>query len=35
LNESDARRLLLRSFLSDVMPPDFEAIIEKWMDENV
>ena len=35
LNESDARRLLLRSFLSDVMPPDFEEIIEKWMDENV
>ena len=35
LKENQARRLLLRSFLSDVMPNDFEHIIEKWMDENV
>lgn len=35
LTQSEARRLLLRSFLADMMPSDFENIIETWMDENV
>ncbi len=35
LPEKQARRLLLQSFLGDLMPKDFDAIISKWMDENV
>lgn len=35
LNNFDATRLLLHSFLADVMPKDFESVIEKWMVENV
>ena len=35
LHEKQARRMLLQSFLGDLMPKDFDAIISKWMDENV
>ena len=35
LPPKQARRLLLKSFLGDLMPNDFDAIISKWMDENV
>ena len=35
LPEKQARHLLLQSFLGDLMPKDFDAIISKWMDENV
>ncbi len=35
LAEKQARHLLLQSFLGDLMPKDFDAIISKWMDENV
>ena len=30
-----ARHLLLQSFLGGLMPTEFDAIISKWMDENV
>ena len=35
LSEKQARLLLLQSFLGGLMPKDFDAIILKWMDENV
>jgi len=35
LTQKEARRLLLQSFLGDLMSTEFDAIISKWVDENV
>ncbi len=35
LPEQEAKRLLLRSFLGDLMPKDFDELISNWMDKNV
>ena len=34
LSEHEARKVLLSSFLKDLMPEDFSDIIQHWMDEN-
>ena len=34
LTNAAARRLLLSSFLSDMMPSEFSKTIQQWMDEN-
>lgn len=35
LSESEAKKILLSSFLGDLMPEEFSDIIQKWMGENV
>jgi len=34
LDEHDAKKILLSSFLGDLMPDEFSDIIQQWMDEN-
>ncbi len=34
LSESEAKKILLSSFLGDLMPEEFSDTIQQWMDEN-
>ena len=34
LSEKESKKMLLNSFLGDLMPEEFSDIIQKWMDEN-
>ncbi len=35
IGETEAKRLLLKSFVSDIIPDMWEHYIDEWMDENV